>query len=100
MKMITAIVRSASLESIVKSLLDKSVRGMTITEVKGVGEQMQLLNPYSIHSRIEIIIPEDVANDVANIILEHAHTGEAGDGLIAVLPVERMLKIRTKKKVE
>lgn len=99
MKLLTAIVRTDSLDGIVKSLLDKGSRGMTITEVKGIGEQMQLLTPYTIHSRIEIFIDEDRAAEAVNIILEHAHTGEAGDGLIAVLPVERMMKIRTKESV-
>ena len=100
MKLLTAIVRTDSLEGIVKSFLDKGIRGMTITQVKGIGEQMQLLNPYTIHSRIEIFLPDDSATEAANMILEHAHTGGAGDGLIAVSPVERMMKIRTKEKVE
>ena len=99
MKLLTAIVRTNSLEGIVKSLLDKGIRGMTITEVKGIGEQMQLLNPYTIHSRIELFIADDAATDAVNIILKHAHTGDMGDGLIAVLPVERMMKIRTKESV-
>jgi len=99
MKLITAIARTDSLDSIAKSLVDKGIRGMTITEVKGIGEQMQLLNPYTIHSRVEIIIPEEKANEVTNIILSHAHTGEAGDGLVAVSPVERLLKIRTREQV-
>ena len=99
MKLLTAIVRTDSLEGIVKSLLEKGIRGLTITEVRGIGEKMQLLNLYTIHSRIELFIADDAATEAANIILEHAHTGNMGDGLIAVLPVERMIKIRTKESV-
>ena len=100
MKLLTAVVRTDSLEGIVKSLLDKGIRGMTMSEVKGIGEQMQLLNLYTIHSRIEIFIDEARATEAVNIILEYANTGEAGDGLIAVSPVERMMKIRTKESVQ
>lgn len=100
MKTLTAIVRTDRLQKIVDAFVDKGIRGMTITEVKGIGEQMQLLSPYTIHSRIELIVPNDIVIDIANIILEHAHTGETGDGLIAVYPMDAMLKIRTKERVE
>jgi len=32
------------------------------------------------------------------VILQHAHTGLEGDGLIAVHPVDYVIKIRTKEK--
>lgn len=100
MKLITAIVRTESLGDITKSLLDKGVRGMTITEVKGIGEEMQLEKLYTIHSRIELFIDEAIATLAVNIILEHAHTGKEGDGIIAVTPVERLMRIRTRECVE
>ncbi len=99
MKIVTAIVRSESLENIVKALEEDGIRGMTISEVKGVGEQVQVFRPYTIHKKIEIIIPDDRAEGIANIIYEHGHTGFAGDGLIAILPVECVIKIRKKEKI-
>jgi nitrogen regulatory protein PII len=45
MKTITAIVRTDSVEEIVKSLEDKGIRGMTITEIKGVGREVRLYKP-------------------------------------------------------
>jgi nitrogen regulatory protein PII len=33
------------------------------------------------------------------VILDHAHTGIAGDGLIAVYPLDYMIKVRTKEKL-
>lgn len=99
MKMITAIVRTTSLEHIVKSLEGIGVKGMTISEIKGIGEQVQPFRPYTIHSRIEIIVPDEKAERVTGVILEDAHTGLAGDGLIAVYPIDYMIKIRTKEKV-
>ncbi len=98
MKIVTAIVRTTCLEGIVKSLEDAGIKSMTISQIKGVGEQVQLFKPYTIHSRIEIIVPDEKAEEVTNVIMENAHTGLAGDGIIAVYPIDHMIKIRTKEK--
>ncbi len=100
MKMITAFVRTTSLERIVKSLEDIGIRGMTISEIKGLGQQVTLHKPYTIHDRIDVVVPDEKADEVANIILAHARTGLAGDGLIAIHPVNCVIKIRTQEKIE
>ena len=73
---------------------------MTISEIKGTGEQVQLYDPYTIHDRIEIFVHDEQADEVVNTILEHAHTGLAGDGLIAVCPAEYVIKIRNEEKMK
>ena len=100
MKMISAIVRTSSLESIVKALEDIGVRGMTIMEVKGIGEQVELFRPYTIHSRIEIIVADERVDAVAKVIIDRGHTGFVGDGLVAVYPVDHVIKIRTKETLD
>jgi len=100
MKQVTAIVKTTFVDGIVKSLKNIGVMGMTISEIKGIGEQIQLYRPYTIHTKIDIIIPDERAEEVSNVILEHAHTGFAGDGIIAVYPVDYMIKIRTKERAE
>ncbi len=101
MKLITAIVRTTALEAIVKALEEGAgIRGLTISEVKGIGQQVQLFRPYTIHSKIELFVPNDRADAVSKIILDHASTGMAGDGLLSVQPVECVIKIRTREKVE
>ena len=99
MKIVTAIVRPESLEPIVKALETEGIIGMTISEVKGVGEQVQVFSTYTIHKKIEIIIPDDRVDGVTNVIFEHGHTGFPGDGLIAILPVDCLIKIRNKEKM-
>lgn len=99
MKTVSAIVRKTCLGGIVKSLEDAGIKGMTISEVQGIGEQVQLFKPYTIHSRIEVIVPDERVDGVITIILGHGHTGLAGDGLITVCPIESMIKIRTKEKI-
>jgi nitrogen regulatory protein PII len=55
MKLITGIVRTTSLERVVQSLERIGIKGMTISQIKGLGEELRLNNPYSIHDKIEII---------------------------------------------
>ena len=100
MKMVTAIVRTTSLDRIVKSLEERGVRHLTISEIKGVGEQVQAFTPYTIHNLIQIITLDNKVDEITDVILDHAHTGLAGDGFIAVSPVEYTINIRTRERIE
>ena len=71
---------------------------MTIAEIKGLGREVQLYQPYSVHNRIEIIVPDEKVEEVTAVILQHGKTGFAGDGLIGVYPMDYMIKIRTGEK--
>jgi nitrogen regulatory protein P-II 1 len=98
MKMVTAFIRTTSLERIIKSLAKIGIRGMTISEIKGIGQQVELFRPYTVHDRIDIIVPDEKVEEVTDKILEHASTGLAGDGHIAVFPLDYTIKIRTMEK--
>jgi nitrogen regulatory protein P-II 1 len=98
MKTIVAVVRTNSLTDVVNALEEKGFRGMTISEIRGIGEEIRLYRPYDIHNRIEIIVPDERVEEVAGTILLHAKTGFAGDGIIGVYPMDYMIKIRTGKK--
>lgn len=100
MKLVNAIVRTTSLDRIVKSLEAVGIRHLTISEIKGIGEQVPLFTPYTIHKMVQIIIPDERVNEVTGVILDSAHTGLAGDGLIAVVPVDYMMNIQTRERVE
>ncbi len=100
MKLVTGIVRTTSLQHVVQRLEDIGVKGMTISEIKGLGEELRLNNPYSIHDKIEIVVPDEKADAVAQVILDHATTGLAGDGLVAVSPVDYAVKIRNREQLK
>ena len=51
------------------------------------------------HSKLEIFAEEKRADLIAEAIMEVAHSGMEGDGIIAVLPVLKLYRIRTKKEV-
>ena len=54
--MITATVRMTTLEGVVQSLEDIGIRSISISEIKGLGEQVRLNSPYSMHGKIELIV--------------------------------------------
>lgn len=96
-KKITAIIRKGRLEAVEHALQELGIPGITVTRVKGYGEYADFFsNNWMVsHARIEIFIRAERAEEVANAILEAAHTGLAGDGIVAVLPVETVRRVRT-----
>jgi nitrogen regulatory protein P-II 1 len=104
MKMIKAIIKPERFEFVKKALEEKGFNGMTITEVKGRGEQKGITLEYRGGQYIVDLLPkiqlEIVARDtdvdmLITIISDSARTGKIGDGKIFVLPVEKSIRIRT-----
>jgi nitrogen regulatory protein P-II 1 len=98
-KMITAIVRTTAIEHIVKKLERMGIWSLTISEIKGTGEEVPLFKHYTIHDKIEIMVPDNKADEAVRAINEDARTGLAGDGIIAVAPLDYALKIRTQERI-
>lgn len=99
MKLVTAIVRTVGVNHVVKSLEEAGFKGLTISEIKGVGDEATINKPYTIHDKIEIIISDEDAEKAVNIILENARSGIAGDGVISVAPLDYAVKIRTMERL-
>ena len=104
MKMIKAIIKPERFEFVKKELEDKGFNGMTITEIKGRGEQKGITLEYRGGQYIVDLLPkiqlEIVARDtdvdmLITTIIDSARTGKIGDGKIFVIPVERSIRIRT-----
>jgi len=105
MKKIEAIIRPFMLENVSKALSDAGgIKGMTITEVKGFGRQGGYLEIYRGEKRevrflpkikIEIVVPDEMVEQIVEIILKAASTGKVGDGKIFVIPVDETIRIRT-----
>lgn len=96
-KKITAIVRSDRLEQVEERLKEICVRGLSVSHLKGYGEYANFFSRSWLvrHARIEIFVAEQSVESTVEAIVEVARTGEAGDGLVAVLPVEDITRIRT-----
>ncbi len=97
-KKITAIIHTERLECVEEKLRNIGVRGVTVTHVKGFGEYANFFRRDWMvrHVRLEIFIHQDRAEEIVNAIMEEAHTGTAGDGVIAVQPVDELYRIRNK----
>lgn len=94
---VNAIIRKSSLEKVEDKLKRIGVKGITVTPVKGYGEYANFFsrNWKTNHSRIEIFTDENEAEKIAKMIMEGAHTGAKGDGLVALVPVAKVYRIRT-----
>ncbi|MFT4049102.1 MAG: P-II family nitrogen regulator [Solirubrobacterales bacterium] len=104
MKKIEAFIRHEAFDAIRRDLLDKGVPSMSISDVKGSGRQAGITEHYRgaeliIHLRpklkIECVVSDGEVDLVVGAILDHAQTGEVGDGKIFVLPVEQAIRVRT-----
>ena len=97
---VTAILRPQRLAKVEECLIKLNVPGISVTKVKGFGEHMDFFKPDWLcqHVRIEVFIDVEQAEKVAKEIMDAAHTGEEGDGIVAVLPVESVYHVRTKEK--
>jgi nitrogen regulatory protein P-II 1 len=96
---VTAIIGNVVIENVELALEKAGVSGFTVTKVKGVGEwekKFSFYNGPSTHFKIEIFTEGNRAEQIAGVIMDAAHTGSVGDGLVAVLPVHKVFRIRTK----
>lgn len=99
---VTAIIRPGVLERVEEALQALGVPGVSVTKVKGYGEYADFFTPdwMLTHVRVEVFIGRHRAEEVANTIMNAAHTGMLGDGIVAISPVESVYHIRTREKCE
>ena len=104
MKKIEAIVKPFKLDDVKEALNDMGIQGMTTSEVKGYGRQKgpkeiyrgaEYVVDFIPKAKIEIVVADDQVDKVVDVIRNAALTGKIGDGKIFVLPVERVLRVRT-----
>jgi len=98
-KKITAIIRTEHLEKVEEGLKKLHVSGITITQVIGYGEYSNLFTSdwTSINTRIEIYTQHNKIDAIVKGIMEAAHTGLSGDGIVVIQPVDHIYRIRTKE---
>ena len=101
LRKVVAIIRNETLEKVEGKLVELQVKGISETKVKGYGEYANFFKSdwMVTHSKLEIFTEEKMADQIADAIMEVAHTGLEGDGIVAVLPVLKLYRIRTKKEV-
>ena len=104
MQLIKAIVRPNKVDDVKAALEKMGVSGMTVTEVRGHGQQkghtaIYRGKEYNVSllpkMQIETVVSESVLEETIEAIVAAARTGEIGDGRVFVTPVESSYKIRT-----
>jgi nitrogen regulatory protein P-II 1 len=95
---VTAIIGNQRLEAVERRLEELGVGGISVSRVKGYGDYRNFYTRdwMTSHARVEIFTDAARADGIAEAILDAAHTGQPGDGIVAVLPVERIYRIRTR----
>lgn len=104
MKMVVAVIQPEKLEAVKQALFNAEVYKMTVSRVRGCGQQAG----YSEHYRgqvkqvnllekirIEIAVNDDFVKPTINAIIKAAKSDNIGDGKIFVMPLEECIRIRT-----
>jgi nitrogen regulatory protein P-II 1 len=103
-KLVIGIVRTEKANDVLEALYRADVRGITLSSVQGHGGELDRVETYrgttvkvglSDKVRFEIGVSDPFVQPTIDAICEGARTGEVGDGKIFVLPVDRVVRIRT-----
>lgn len=109
MKLVVAIVRPDRLPEVLEALFHAEVRGLTLSRVQGHGGETEHVETYrgatvkmelSEKVRLEIGVSDHFVEPTVRAICKGARTGDVGDGKIFVLPIERVVRIRTGEEAE
>jgi len=104
MKMIVAVIKPSRLDAVLEAVTEAGASGLTVTEVRGYGRQRGKTEVYRGAEyevkllpkvKLEIAVPDDIADTVVEAVARTANTGKIGDGKVFVLDLEHALRIRT-----
>jgi len=104
MRKVEAVIKPFKLDDVKEALTGAGFIGMTVTEVRGFGRQkghteMYRGGEYKVDFlpklKLEVVVPDDRATKVVDLIVAAARTGSIGDGKVFVSPLEDVVRIRT-----
>lgn len=106
MKLVKAYIRPMLLEEVYKSLRAEGHCCITVFRGEGVGQytdpdhahgSLQFPAMHSKVVKLEIASGDDDVDSIISIIQQTASTGSRGDGIIFVMPIQDMVRIRDGK---
>lgn len=107
LKKIEAIIREDKVNDVKDALEKIGIIGLNLFEIRGHGRQggIQLLGragTYQVNMltkiQINIVLSDRNLEETIETILDAAYTGEPGDGLLFVYPVEEVIRVRTRER--
>jgi nitrogen regulatory protein PII len=105
-KFVTAIVRPFKIGEILEALTRAGVQALTVTEVKGYGQNRghtelyrgaEFIVEFELMLKLEVAVPSDQVEKITEAIFQAARTGRSGDGKIFVSDLDYSVRIRTGK---
>ena len=109
MKRIAAVVRPEKLEPLKEALFHAKISGMTIYQVHGCGNQhgwkeyfrgSEVFLNMIPKVKFEIIVEDSRVDEIVDVIVGIARTGEVGDGKIFISSIDSVVRVRTGEKDE
>jgi nitrogen regulatory protein P-II 1 len=108
MKEIKAIIRPFKLLEVAEALKKiEGLPGVTVSDIRGFGKSraknardkvLYELVELVPRIKLEVVVEDELADEVINVIQKYSHTGHTGDGKIFVVNVEEIIKIRTNER--
>jgi nitrogen regulatory protein P-II 1 len=104
MRLVTAVIKPFKLEEVKEALETFGVQGLTVTEVSGYGRQRGHTEVYRGAEytvdfvpkvRLDVVVGDDDAKDVVDVIVKSASTGQIGDGKVWTTLVDDLVRVRT-----
>ncbi len=104
MKKIEVIIKPFKLDAVKEALEKLGIFGMTVTEVKGFGQQKGHTELYRGAEyqigfvpkvKVEIVAVDSMVERVSDAVIEASRTGKIGDGKIFISEVQEAIRIRT-----
>jgi nitrogen regulatory protein P-II 1 len=104
MRLVTAVIKPFKLEDVKSALETFGVHGLTVAEVSGYGRQKGHTEVYRGAEytvdfvpkiRLDVVVADDDAADVVEVIVKAASTGQIGDGKVWSTPVDDLVRVRT-----
>lgn len=103
-KKIEAIIREEKLDDVKAALQEIGIVGMNVSEIRGHGRQGGLSlagrsGTYKVDMlpkiQMNIVLSDHNVEKTIEVIRESAVTGEQGDGVIFIYPVDEVIRVRT-----
>ena len=104
MRLVTAVIKPFKLDDVKAALETFGVQGLTVSEASGYGRQRGHTEVYRGAEykvdlvpklRVEVLVDDEDADDIIEVIVKSAQTGKIGDGKVWSVPVETVVRVRT-----
>jgi nitrogen regulatory protein P-II 1 len=104
MKKIEAVIRPEQIEDIKQALKPLDLNGISIMQIMGSGCQRgwtefirgtEIDYNFLPKIKMELVVSDDQAEEIIQIIMDTAKTGEIGDGKIFISEIQDAIRIRT-----